>query len=84
MVRREEYSTDPQLEWGGSGFKCITSIPERGYVIITSGERAKVYEFAQNNEGGISMREHMVWKDEEAFFRRVHRKFYGRRNAKNL
>lgn len=68
MVRREEYSQDPQIEWGGTGFKSITSIPERGYVIITSGERAKVYEFAQNNEGGISMREHMVWKDEEAFF----------------
>ena len=68
MVRREEYSQDPQIEWGGTGFKSITSIPERGYEIITSGERAKVYEFAQNSEGGISMREHMVWKDEEAFF----------------
>lgn len=68
MVRREEYSTDPQLEWGGSGFKCITSIPERGYVTITSAERAKVYELVQNSEGGISISEHMVWKDEDKFF----------------
>lgn len=67
MVRREDYSLDPQIEWGGTGFKNIASIPEMGYVIVTSGERAKVYQFTQNSSG-ISIGEHMVWKDEDAFF----------------
>lgn len=68
MVRRDNwYSTNAQLEWGGTGFKNIASIPEMGFIIVTSGERSKVYDFVTGSET-ISISEHMMWKDEDTFF----------------
>ena len=67
FVRRDDwYSQDPQIEWGGTGFKNTSSIPEMGYVIITSAERSKVYKFAGSES--LSISEHMMWKDEDLFF----------------
>ncbi len=67
MVRRDDwYSVDPQIEWGGTGFKNSASIPEMGFIMVTSGERSKVYNFKGTDT--ISISEHMMWKDEDVFF----------------
>ena len=67
MVRRNDwYSENAQLEWGGTGFKSAASIPEMGFIVVTSGERSKIYNFT--GEESISISEHMMWKDEDAFF----------------
>lgn len=68
LVRRDNYySLDAQLEWGGTGFKNMSAIPEMGFVMVTSGERSKVYNFSPSSSG-ISIREHMMWKDEDTFY----------------
>ena len=44
MVNREEYLYEPDVEFGYSGFKAISSLPSSGFYIAISGQRGKVAE----------------------------------------
>ncbi len=44
MVNREEYIYKPNIDFGYSGFKAISSLPGAGFYIAISGQRGKVTE----------------------------------------
>lgn len=68
MVKRDDwYSNEPFLEWGHTGYKCMSAIPENGFAIISAGTRSKIYSLKKNNSGGIGIREYMMWQSWEDF-----------------
>ena len=62
MINRDEcYIEYANLEYGYSGFKCLSSIASMGYFISASGQRAKIIESHQNSQGYASNSEYFCW-----------------------
>ncbi len=62
MINREEYVTNPAIDFGYSGFKAMASLPDKGYVVAISGQRGKVNESLYRLDMSLaSFTEYHLW-----------------------
>ncbi len=62
MINRDEcYIGAPNLEYGYSGFKTLSSLPNQGLFIASSGQRAKIIESHINSQGYASISQYFCW-----------------------
>lgn len=79
MVNREEYVSLPSLAFGYSGFKALASVPDAGYCLAISAERAKVVESLYYSDlTCASYAEYFLWVNFDDYY-----DYYIRNETKN-
>ena len=63
MINRDDkYIMDPDIDFGYSGFKDISSLPEAGYFVVISGQKGKVIQCQlKSSSEYAAMNEYHLW-----------------------